>query len=273
MRKTLQILLFLCLVVPRLFAADNYRAGARSVALSNAFVSISDPWSTFHNQATLANLSNFSAGVFYESKFMLDELSLAAGTVVLPTPNSTLGFSFYQFGKGTFKESKIGLAYSKRLSEKLNAALQFDYFYYRFPENEKGKGFPTFETGITYQTTPQLTLGLHVFNPVKNGMKTYFGKEQMPVTFRFGGHYLFSDMVLFALEIQKESDLKPLAKCGLEFLPLKNLVLRFGVSGRPAQISAGLGYSFARITTNIAFSYHGNLGFSPSVSINYQLKE
>ena len=273
MSKTLQILLLFCFSTIRLSAADNYPAGARSIALSNAFVSVSDPWSTFHNQATLANLTNLSAGVFYESKYLIDELSLAAGTIVFPTSNNTFSFSFYQFGKGTFKESKVGLAYSKRLSEKFNAAVQFDYFYYRFPENEKGHGFPTFEAGITYQAATQLTLGLHVFNPVKNGLKTHFGKEKMPIVFRLGGHYQFSDMTLIVLEIQKESDLKPLTKCGIEFLPHKKLALRFGVSGRPAQVSAGIGYSFSRITTNIAFSYHGNLGFSPSVSLNYQLKQ
>ncbi len=272
MNKTLQILLFLCFAAIRLSAADNYPVGARSIALSNAFISVTDPWSTFHNQATLSNLSNFSAGVFYESKYLVDELSLAAGTVVLPTLNGTVGFSFSQFGKGTFKESKIGLAYSKRLSKKLNAAIQFDYFSYRFPENEKSHGFPTFEAGITYRATRELSLGFHVFNPIKNGVKTYYGKENLAAKYRLGGHYKFSDMVLLAFEIEKQTDIKIKAKSGLEFLPLKNLTLRIGFSGKPAQISGGIGYSFSKITTNIAFSYHGSLGFSPSVSVNYQLR-
>ena len=272
MRKTLQILLFLSFSAMRLCAIDNYPAGARSVALSNAFVSVTDPWGTFHNQATLSNLTSVSASIFYESKYFIDELSLAAGTVILPALNGTLGFSFSQLGKGTFKESKIGLAYSKQLSEKLNAALQVDYFFNRFPENEKGHGFPTFETGISYSVNKQFTLGLHVFNPVKNGIETYYGKEKMAAIFRLGGHYQFSDMVLIAVEIQKETELNPIVKSGLEFYPLKNLALRFGVSGKPMQMSAGMGYSFAGITTNIAFSYHGTLGFTPSVSINYQFK-
>lgn len=272
MSKTLQILLILSFASVRLPAADNYPVGARSIALSNAFISVTDPWSTFHNQATLSNLTNFSAGVFYESKFLVDELSLAAGTIVLPALEGTLGFSFYQLGEGTFKENKIGLAYSKRLSKKLNAAIQFDYFSFRFPENEESRGFPTFEAGITYQATQELSLGFHAFNPIKNGVKTYYGKENLAAKYRLGGHYKFSDMVLLTFEIEKQTDIKIKAKSGIEFLPLKNLALRIGFSGKPAQISGGIGYSFSKITTNIAFSYHGSLGFSPSVSVNYQLR-
>lgn len=272
MKKPAQILLFLAFCALQLHATDNYFAGARSVSLANAVVSVSDTWSTFHNQATLANCQSFSAGVFYESRYLIDELSQAAVSIVLPaTLNGTLGFSFSQMGKGTFKESKIGLAYAKHLSEKINAALQFDYFTFRFPENDRSYGFPTFEAGVSYKTTQQLTLGFHVFNPIKNGIETYYGKEKTAAIFRFGGHYQFQDMLMIVFEIEKKTAFKPIVKSGLEFWPVKNLALRVGVSGKPVQLTSGIGYKFAKITTNIAFSYHGNLGFSPSVSVNYQL--
>jgi len=171
MNKTLQILLFLCFAAIRLSAADNYPVGARSIALSNAFISVTDPWSTFHNQATLSNLSNFSAGVFYESKYLVDELSLAAGTIILPALEGTLGFSFYQLGEGTFKENKIGLAYSKRLSEKLNAAVQFDYFSYRFPENEKEPWFSNIRSRNYISGYPGVKFRLPRFQPNKKWRK------------------------------------------------------------------------------------------------------
>lgn len=271
MKRPAQILIILAFCFMSVTAQENYSAGARATALSNAMVSVSDVWSTFHNQATLSNIQAFSAGVFYESRYLVDELSLAAGTMSLPAISGIIGLSFYQFGHGTYKESKVGLSYSKRLSERLSAALQLDYFLYRFPENDGAKGFPTFETGISYQTTDQLTLALHVFNPVHNGIETPYGKQKMPVIFRLGGHYQFSGRSLIALELEKNSDQKAVVKTGIEFYLVENLALRFGVSGRPVQISSGLGYSFGRITTDIAFSYHGNLGITPSVSVNFKL--
>ena len=271
MMRTLQILLLLLFFRIPLLASDNYPVGARSVALSNAFVSVSDVWSTFHNQATLARIDHLATGVFYESRFLVNELSLAAGTVVSPFAGGTVGLSFYQFGKGTFKESKFGLAYSKQLSKKLSAGVQMDYFLNRFPENEKAFGFATFELGITWLLSDELTLGLHVFNPVKNGIKTYSGEEEMPFILRAGGHYEFSDRILIAAEYYFNSIQNDQVRTGLEFFILKNLVARMGVSGTPLKYTAGLGYSFGKINTDFAFSYHGNLGFSPTVSIQFHL--
>jgi len=271
MHKPIQILFFLLLSISNLSATENYPVGARAIGLSNAFVSISDTWSTFHNQATLADFESFSAGIFYESKFMVDELSLGAGSVILPVGAGTFGFSFYQFGQKTYKEHKIGLAYAIQLSERINAAIQLDYYMQRFPENDGAKGFPTFEMGITYKTTQQLTLGAHILNPIKNGFETPNGKQKMPATYRIGGHYQFSDMVLITAEALKNTDHPTMVKTGLEFSPVQNLALRFGISGRPVQYTAGFGYKLGNIFTDIAFSYHGSLGFTPSLSIQFIL--
>lgn len=272
MHKPFYILLVYFTIISFAASPQNYTGGSRSTALSNAFVSISDTWSTFHNQATLAQLNTFSAGVYYESKYGIDEFVLAASSVVLPTSAGTFGLSFYQFGKGTFKEHKLGFAYAKQLSERFNAAVQFDYLAQHMPENADAFSFLTFEIGTTYQLTEQITLGAHTYNPVRNGYNYPEEKTELPAVYRLGAHYTFDEHVLVSFETQKESDYNVVVRSGLEFMPLQNLALRFGISGRPVQYTAGLGYNFKNISTDIAFSYHGNLGFTPSVSIQYNIK-
>ncbi|MCK3682701.1 hypothetical protein [Maribellus sp. YY47] len=272
MKKPTHILILFLALSYTSIASENFTAGARAVALSNATVSLSDVWSTFHNQATLAGMSKLSAGIYYESRFMLEELSLTAGTFSAPFGGGTAGISFYQFGKGSYKESKLGLAYARQLSRKLSAALQLDYFASRFPENEGAFTFLTFECGLVYQLTHELTLGAHVFNPVENGFETYSGKQEMPFTYRLGGHYLLSEYVLVCAEVQKSSGFPAQVKSGVEFMPVKNLALRLGVSGKPFNYSGGIGYSLGNISTDFAFSYHGNLGFTPSVSVQFHLR-
>lgn len=252
-------------------AAENYTAGARSLALSNAFVSVSDTWSTFHNQSGLTGIEHFSAGIFYESKFMVDELSHVAGSLVIPVKAGTFGLSFSQFGKGTYKEHKLGLAFTKKLTQRLSAAIQLDYLSERYPENENAIGFTTFEAGVVYAATKELFLGAHVFNPILNGFDKPDGMQKMPATFRFGGHYQFPKMVMLIFEAEKNTENPFLFKSGLEFSPVKNLALRFGVSGKPVNYTAGLGYRTGKITTDFGFSYHGNLGLTPSVSIQINL--
>lgn len=270
--KPFQILLVLLIGFPTMTNSQNYPTGGRAIALANAFVSISDPWSSFHNQATLADLRTISAGVFHESRFLIDELTLTAGTFILPTKTGNLAVSFYQFGKGTFKEHKFGFAYTKQLSENLNAGLQFDYFSKHYPENEKAFGFATFEIGFSYHFSKRITIGTHLFNPVKNGIETNFGKQKYPSIFRIGGDYEFPDFVLLVFEAQKTSNQSPQFKSGLEFSPYKNLAFRIGVSGKPMQLSSGFGYRYKQVSTDVAFSYHQNLGITPSVSLQFEIK-
>ena len=265
---TIALLIFVAAKLP---AIENHPAGTRSLALSNAVVSVPDVWATFQNQATLATLNSFSAGVFYESRFLTDELSHTAITFVLPAKPGTFGLSFSQFGKGTFKEHKIGLAFSKMLSKNLAASVQLDYFSSRFPENERAAGFATFETGIFYLLSEKVTLAAHLFNPVQAGISTAEGKQKMPAVVRFGGHYKFEDKILVACEAFQLLNGPVQIRSGIEFLPVKNLALRFGVSGKPVNYTAGFGYQIGKLTTDIAFAYHGNLGITPSISIQIEL--
>ncbi|WP_297087044.1 hypothetical protein [uncultured Draconibacterium sp.] len=272
MNKPLYILLAFFLTLPAIASSQNYLAGARFIALSNACVSVSDTWSTFHNQATLTQQKSVTTGLFYESKYGINEFALAATSVVLPTKTGNFGLGFYQFGKGSFKNQKIGLAYAKQLSKTISAAVQFDYFLERLPENPDAFSFFTFELGAIYKVNHQVTLGVHSFNPVKNGFSYPEGKKNLPSVYRLGAHYVFEEHILLSLETQKETNNDFAVRSGLEFMPLSNLAIRFGISGRPLQYTAGFGYQLKNISTDIAFSYHGNLGFTPSVALQYHFK-
>ncbi len=253
-------------------ALENHPAGARSLGLSHASVSFSDVWGTFHNQAGITGLDGFSAGFFYESRFGVDLLSLSAGSVVLPVGEGAFGLSFFQFGSGVFKENKYALAYARKFSEKWSAGIQLDYLTQIFPENARAKGFATIEGGVLFQPSEKLHLGAHVFNPVKSGIEAPAGKVEMPVIFRGGGHFRFSEMVLVAFEAEKDNQNPTLLKTGIEFLPVENLALRFGVSGKPYKYTAGVGYKTGNLSADLGFSYHGNLGITPSISVQIHLQ-
>ncbi|SHF03769.1 hypothetical protein SAMN05444274_103318 [Mariniphaga anaerophila] len=254
------------------FAQENYPVGARSLGLSHAAVSLSDSWAVFHNQAGIAGTNGFFAGFFYESRFGVELLSLSAGSVVMPFGSGAFGLSFFQFGEGAFKEHKFGLAYARTLSEKWKAGIQLDYFSRAFPENERARGFATFEGGVLFQPSEKLYLGVHVFNPVSGGINTPSGKQEMPVVFRVGGHYRFSEMVLAAFETETDNQNPVLLKTGIEFLPVENLAFRIGVSGKPFKYTAGIGYKTGSFSGDLGFGYHGNLGITPSVSVQFQLE-
>ena len=249
--------------------SNNYPAGARSMALSHASVSFSDTWAAFHNQAGLAGIKTISAGFYYESKFGIEELELAAGSVVLPLQSGVFGFSLYQFGTGTFRENKFGLAFSKRLSPKWSTGIQIDYYSQLLPENNAASGFPTIEGGVLFKASEKFHLAAHAFNPVSGGFEYPSGKMELPFTIKAGGHYSFDETVLVAFGAEKDK-LKPLVvKWGIEYLPAENLAIRIGASGKPFNYTAGFGYKTGKLSADIGFGYHGSLGITPSLSVQF----
>lgn len=250
---------------------DTCKGGARASALSNAVVSLSDTWSSFHNQAGLASIDCFSAGFFYDSKFNIDKLSTIACSIVLPVRRGVFGISVQQFGKGPYHENKYGIAFSRSISEKWNAGIQIDYLSVLFPENPDHKGLATFEGGILFAPNGNLAIGAHIFNPVAEGFTMPEGKQAMPVIIRTGCHYIFGKNLLISLEGEKEGRFPLVIKSALEFYPAERVALRFGTSGKPLRYSSGIGYVLDKYSADISFGYHENLGITPSLSIQLTL--
>ncbi|NQU85126.1 MAG: hypothetical protein HQ541_05135 [Mariniphaga sp.] len=271
MKKYVALFLFIlfCSKTP---AIENPYVGARALALSDAFIAFPDVWGTFHNQAGLVNIKSISGAVYYSSQFGLKELAQMAGTVIIPTKTGTFGLGYSQFGTGQFKETKLGLAFSKQLGKRISAGIQIDYLASILPENSRAKGCVTFEGGLLYRISEKFDLGVHVFNPLRQGIKSFTEEIKLPTTIRAGGSIYISEYLLLGFEIEKNSEEKTIIKSGAEFLFLENLTIRFGVSGEPFAYTTGIGYKMGKITTDIGFYYHGNLGITPSVSLQFNLK-
>ncbi len=248
-------------------ATDNRVPGARSGALSGAVAALPGAGSLFDNQAGLVYSEGVAFQLQYESLFGAATLPLVAAGAVVPTRYGTFGASLYQFGTAGYRELKTGLAYSKRLGKKLSASLQFDYFSLLFPENRKTAGAITFEAGVLAGTPGGRYWALHVFNPAKAGKERHPGKPELPWSVRCGHAWFPSSLVLVCLEAEKCGGHPVLIKTGVEFSPHRDFSLRAGVSGFPLKFSAGAGFRSGILLFDLAFRYHGNLGFTPSAGI------
>ncbi|HZH73954.1 MAG TPA: hypothetical protein VFD91_15770 [Mariniphaga sp.] len=254
-----------------LLGSNNFQAGARSRALSHASVSYSDTWSTYNNQAGMAGITDISAGFYYESKFNIDKLTFQACSVILPTGYGSFGLSIYQFGRSTYKENKLALAYAKKLSNKFQAGIQMDYFSHLLPENDKPAEIATFEAGLIFKVTNKLFLATHIFNPVSKGYNYPAGKITMPTVLRTGGHYIFDESLLVAFEAEKDEEHPLKIMAGLEYMPVESLAFRIGFSEKPFKYTAGFGFRLSKFTADLGFGYHGNLGITPSISVQVSL--
>ena len=194
-----RFLVFVLFLSSSLLKAQNFTSGARSSSLSGASSTFSDVWSCQNNQAGLAFLTSAEAGVYYENRFLLKELSGASFVFAAPvSKKASFGFCYNTFGYSVFRQSKAGLAYAMKLSENFSAGLQLDYFTtgIQDPMNAYGKrSIVTGEAGFIAKLTSQVTVSGHLFNIVRAQLAEY-NNEILPVILKAGIQYKFSEKLV-----------------------------------------------------------------------------
>ena len=251
---------------------DNTPIGARSAGLGHASVTLSDVWSAHHNQAGLGFLTRAEAGVYYENRFLLPELSLSGAVFALPTEKGTFGLNIRNFGYNQYSESKIGFSYARAFSDNLSIGMQINYNNIQFAEFYGTRNTFTAEIGVQYKVTNELTIGVHAYNPNRVRLAD-FNNERLPSILRFGIGYQVSPKVLIAIEAEKDTYNKPIIKTGIEYLVSNNFYIRGGVASNPYLNSFGFGLNLKNLRIDFAGTFHRYLGFTPQLSLNYRFGE
>lgn len=251
---------------------EHLPVGARSAGMSHATVTLNDQWSLFHNQAGLGRVKEFSAGIFYENRFLVNSLSTGAIALAAPTASGTFGLSYYTFGMTNYRESKFGLAYGRMLGEKISAGLQLNYLSTVLPEAYgRYNGF-TAELGLQALLTDKIILGAHIYNISRSKLTDKNGIEYVPTIVRVGLMYKVSSKVFVTSEFQKDIEHPIVFRAGTEYQPNEKLFLRIGIASNPGNYSFGFGYRMKTISFDIAASYHQILGFTPQVGFNWNMQ-
>ncbi len=185
MKKQILLSSFLLSVFIAKAGNEDYPIGARSAAMGNASVSLSDMWSAHHNQAGLGFVRNISAGVSYENRFMVKEISVRGGVLAIPVKAGTFGLCITNFGYQLYSENKYSLSFAKAFGEKFSAAIAMDYLTTRIAEGYGNKGALAAEAGIQAKPIKALTIGAHVFNPTRAKISSY-DDERLPTIIRLG---------------------------------------------------------------------------------------
>jgi hypothetical protein len=266
-----QFILFVFSVCFVLFANaenENFATGARSAGMGNASVSLSDAWSAQQNQAGLGFLHNVSAGVYYENRFLVKELSLKAAVVALPVKGGTFGLAISNFGYSMYSENKYCFSFAKALSDKFSVGVAMDYLTTRIAESYGNKGALAAEVGLQAKPIKGLTIGAHIYNPTRTKFSSY-DNERIPTIIRLGADYHFSDNVIVAAETEKDISQKAIFKAGIEYRAVKEFYLRAGIATNPGLSSFGFGLNLKNFKVDISASYHQVLGFSPQFGLTY----
>ncbi len=272
MKIIYSIILFICLSISAKAGNENFPVGARSSAMGNASVSLSDVWSAQHNQAGLGFLHSPSAGVYYENRFMLKELSVKGGVLAIPVKGGAFGLCISNFGYSLYSENKYSLSFAKAFGDKFSMGIAMDYLTTKISEGYGKKGVFAAEIGLQAKPIKGLNIGAHVYNPTRTKLLTY-NNERIPTIIRLGADYTFSEKVTIALESEKDIAQKAIFKAGIEYRAVKEFYLRAGISTNPTLSSFGFGINLKNFKLDLSANYHQTLGFSPQLGLTYNFNK
>lgn len=265
------IIILICFTYHSVFAIGNSNAGARSLGLGHANVTLTDLWASNNNQAGLAHLKEFGFGFAYENRFGLSELSLKNFNLALPIKRGTFGVTVQQFGFTDYNENKFGLAYGMEISKNVSIGVQLDYLLVSVAEAQtQNKSGLTAEIGLIAQVTDKLKLGAHVYNFPNSKLSGEFD-EQIPMIIRLGLNYEFSKKLFAVVDIEKNIDLDPNLKVGLEYHPIDALFFRGGLNTYDFHFNGGLGVQLKSFNLDLGFSHQTYIGYVSQISLNYTL--
>jgi hypothetical protein len=251
---------------------ETFPAGARAAALGNASATLNDPWSASRNQAGLGFVHQPSAGIYYENRFLLKELSIRSAALAIPFKAGTIGMSLTDLGYALYKESKYSLFFAKAFSETVSFGMALDYLHTSIAEGNGNFAAIVVEIGMQAKLRKDLVIGAHLYNPTRSrlGKNT---SDRIPSVLQLGIGYSFSSTVFLTAETEKDISQKAVFKAGIEYQPVHNFYLRIGISTEPVLTTFGFGVAVKNFQIDLSAHYHQTLGVTSHLGLTYLFKK
>lgn len=226
-----------------------------------------DVYALFNGPAALGYLNRSAAGLFYDNRFLLPELSTGGLSGAFVTRRlGVFSAGYTRFGSRTFSRSRASFCFARTFSPFVSAAMVFNYHNLAFSEFYGQAHAFTAELGLMTRPVKPLALAFHLVNPVRQRIAS-FDRERLPALVRFGLAYQWSDKLRSNLDLEKDLERPFAARLGLEFTPHPMLQARAGAATGPVLAAFGLGLRLGPVRLEVASSYHQVLGFSPQASL------
>jgi len=243
------------------------QAGAGEAGMGYACVVKEGFWSSFHNQALLAYNKSFLFGLNYDNRFGIKELGTRTAALLIPAGKASVGAAYSHFGYTDFKRDVAGLSCGLKLSEKIAAGVQIDYFSERTSGEYDKNQCITFETGLIASPSDNIKIGVHLFNPVPNSLR----KNNQPVSLSVGAGIDLSKILFAGVEAEMSPGSNLIIKTGFEYEAVKNFWLRAGFSTKNNSFCFGTGYQFGIVKIDLGFATHELLGVTSSASLIFKI--
>lgn len=246
--------------------ASRTNTGLVYSALNTFSSQFNDAFSFRSNAAALGGTKQFSAGVFSERRFLLQELTSYSFAAALSTSSGSFGLKGDMFGNTQLRETALGLGYGRKLGEKLAIGVAFDYLSL----TASGYGAAsvlTFDAGLILHLTESLQAGFQTYNPV--GLTLGKTEERLPAVYSAGLGFDVSPQLFIGAEAVKTEDAPLTVNAGLQYVFANKLLARGGINSSTTSCYLGFGVKMKSLRLDATASFHPYLGVTPGLLLLY----
>ncbi|PZX61228.1 hypothetical protein LV84_00216 [Algoriphagus ratkowskyi] len=244
--------------------------GARSQAMGNLRVHGMDTWSYFNNPGGLAHLEASAISVGYDNRFGLNELSTVDLVGAWKIKDGTLGLGISRFGGKLFNQQSLGLAFANQLGI-VCVGGKLEWFQTQIEGFGNGNSI-IFSLGGMAELSSQFSIGASISN-LNRSKISKDSETRLPTGVSLGVFYSPIPQLELHLEIEKDIQIKPVVKVGLEY-GIKNWIfLRTGINSNPSRMFFGIGLNSSRFTLDYAYGQNQAIGSTNHLSLNFSLAE
>lgn len=241
--------------------------GARANGLGMVSSCLTDHWSVFNNIGGLADVKNPTLAATYIHHPGIAAFNNMAFIITQPLKLGAAGIGLYRFGDDLYNEQIITAGYANTFGI-ASLGIKANYIQYQ-AEGFGNKGVMSISFGGVVRITPKFIIGAHVINLTQPSIGE---EEKLPTTFLLGIAYKAGESLFLTTEIEKDIDLEPIWKTGLEYVIHKYFYLRTGFNPQPQAAFFGFGYASKRpLQLDYAFTYSPLLGSKHQATVGYRL--
>lgn len=266
--------LFLCFwilaVIPSEAQTDpiTQAHGARSQGMGNTKIFLPDAWTYFNNVGALDRIEETQVSAGFDSRFGLQELSSVDLALGWKNDFGTLGFGLSRFGGKLFNQQLLGIGFSNTLGI-VSLGAKLDWFQTNIEGFGTGNAF-IFSFGGVAELGPKFFLGAN-FSNLNRAKLSQINEQRLPTLVQMGISYLPSEAVRLIAEIEKDIELNPVFKAGIEYRLQEWILLRTGISNNPARVSFGLGMKKDQFGFDYTYGQNTALGRTHHLSLGIKL--
>jgi hypothetical protein len=206
-----------------------------------------------------------------EQRFLMKELGFYTVAATLPAGAGCMGLSAQFSGYGSYSDQKYNLGYGRLFGEHFLAGISLAYVFQTTGGETRPMHQVSYGIGTVIILSDKVNLAFNSFNP----FQLYFRNSDyanLPSVFRICLSWQYSSDLLLLTECEKDLDLPPQWKAGIEYRAGDIFFIRGGIRLFPLSLAFGTAMRHQRFLFEFASCYHQVLGFTPQVSLQYDFK-